>query len=66
MDPGTWLTEVLHETAFGQEGFGLSQICPPHNLENIGRDQLVEFKKTYFSGPNIVVVPTYTPYQILF
>lgn len=57
LDPGTWLTEVLHEVAFGPQGYGLSQICPPDNLEKLDRNLLADFHDTYFTTPNIVVVP---------
>lgn len=54
-DPPSWLPEILHELAYGPEGLGLSHLCPPSNLEHIGREQLHDFVKTYYVGPRVVV-----------
>ncbi|ELR25072.1 peptidase M16 inactive domain containing protein, partial [Acanthamoeba castellanii str. Neff] len=54
-DPPSWLPEILHELAYGPEGLGLSHLCPPSNLEHIGREQLHNFVKTYYVGPRVVV-----------
>lgn len=49
LDPPNWMTEMLHRVAFGGQGKGLQQICPPHNLSNLNGQVLRDFVNTYYT-----------------
>ncbi|KAL6070425.1 Mitochondrial-processing peptidase subunit alpha, variant 2 [Balamuthia mandrillaris] len=54
-DPDTWISEVLHELAYGKEGLGLSQLVPPSNISAITREHLLQFVERFYVGPRVVV-----------
>lgn len=54
-DVALWLPEMAHRVAYGDEGLGLPQICPPHQLEKLGRKELMEFVKKYYIAPRAVI-----------
>ena len=42
------LTEMLHEAAFSGSPMANPKLCPPENIEKIGRDDLFSFMRTLY------------------
>jgi processing peptidase subunit alpha len=47
--------EKVHAAAWGNGTLGLPRYCPPENIDNITRDHILSYMKTYFRPPRIVV-----------
>lgn len=50
-----YMTQLIHEAAYGTQGLGLPQICGDHNLERFDADLLNEFTTERYTADRLLV-----------
>lgn len=63
--PQVVLTENLHRVAFGEKTLGKTVLCPPHNVENISTEKIIEHFEKCYQPDRITVLGTNVEHSLL-